>query len=267
MARGDYGYSFSPIEGEETLEDLPQLLARLYGGGRVGVKKLPRPSIRGALPVGQDLLSAFLSTPEAAQPTPVGGPGAVLAPEEPVPVEGPAPAPAPASVGEGGEFVGPAPGEGIQPPMDDEYAAPPDEDYSDIQAPYDQDLPGLPGGPPSSEYPTTGGEFLNTRGAPEDTDYATGSDFLGSRGAPGGVSDYSDPNYGFGGDQGYGGEPLEGGTGGGQYDFGFGGEGGYGGEPGETARAGEAAGGGYGESDAGPGDFDWEQLFREMGIA
>lgn len=205
-----YGRSFSPIDPESTLEELPELLRRLYGGGGIGIGKLPRPSIRGALPLGGEVFEAFLGTPEEAAPA-GGGISDILAPEEPVPVEAPVPEPVvpgveptpepvapgvePSPAPDYSEPAGPAPGYGNEPPVGDEYTPP--ADYSEPS-----DL--LPGGiesepmfqgPADINYPTgDGGDY-------SDPNYGFGGEPEPAP-APGPApdySDYSDPNYGFGG--------------------------------------------------------------------
>jgi len=241
MARSDvYGMSFSPIDPQETLEDLPRLLERLISGGRAGVRKLPRPSIRGALPLGQEIFQAFLGTPEEAAPA--GGISGILAPEQAVP--GVEPVPDPVIPGDiEGPAVGPAPEYGNEPSTDDDYAPP--ADYSEPSALLPEGIESEPmfGEPEGSDY-TSDFPEAEMPGAPSEAQ----QDFFGNppegfspsqmdygdtnRMDMGEPADYSDPDYGFGGEM----------------------EGPVSGGPGESAGA----------DGGGAAEFDWDRFMNEL---
>jgi len=120
-AHTGFGVSFSPIAGEETEEDLPLLLSRLFGGAQpgVGAARLPAPGVRGVKP--DEILQAFLASRGGA---PRPSLAQVLAPEAPAVVEQPgvpgvpgAPtpvAPPPAAPPIEAPVTPPAPPEGIE---------------------------------------------------------------------------------------------------------------------------------------------------------
>lgn len=192
------GVSFSPISSERTLEDLPALLARLFGGPSegTGVRRLPRLIGRGVLP--DEILKQFLTqlpqgdvtrpditevfAPE--QPAIVERPGAPLPGAQPVqtappdlfagPISEPAPESSPAAEPTPEDLfpgsVGGQPGFGV-------------EGEAGAGGP---DFPNIYAGEPGQE-PAKGEPIYNAPG-PADFGAPTGTSEESSGGGPGGMT-------------------------------------------------------------------------------
>lgn len=180
------GIAFSPIPAEKTLEDLPALLARIFGGPGGGLlSRLPGLNVKGAPP--DEILKAFLAG------LPSGGTrpdiGEVIAPEHPLIPGGPGPdvgtAPVPNApppgIGIGApEAGGPAPAPDLsipgpepgapEPALPSELSAGPASAPSLADAlqsppaggptPSYEGRPGVPGGPAPSEMSPEEKAFL-----------------------------------------------------------------------------------------------------------
>lgn len=180
------GVSFSPIPGEETVEDLPQLLARLFGGPKggaegVGLRRLPGLNIRGIPP--DEILRQFLGIGAPGRRPDIGE---VLGPSQPAVVEQPTPPDVVATPAEPAPIVGgpelfagpisgeerapaeePAPGEPTTPEAPSEVPSL-QEIFDIVTGPEPGPIPGVqePGGP--TLYSGGGGAEPSDEGMTED---------------------------------------------------------------------------------------------------